>query len=387
MFGGGAPGGAQMPAAQPGPTAPPRVNQTDAYVERMKIIAQAHADEGDIDGATKIYEQIQKLRPKFDAGITWVNGPDGKAVAVRTADDGTFKQLDGMTPREKLHFLNTGGKTIGVDEYTGAQGVAFTNSASPDAVLSAKVQTRGQNLADARAREAGQQGQYDAERGVLVDRVTGTARPVLTADGKPLQVGQKMTEDQAKATGWLVQAENAWKNMQAVGIGKDKKITSAATVGFGDAVAGLPFGIGEQTGNLFRSENRQKFNQASSSLGESLLRAATGAGVNRDEAIQKVREITPQFGDSDGVIQQKMNSIPLYIESLKIRSGPGAGKAAGLSAPSPFANPAATAPNSVAAPAPQKFDMLPAAAGFAGKRMRADNGTTYRSDGTKWIKE
>jgi hypothetical protein len=37
--------------------------------------------------------------------------------------------------------------------------------------------------------------------------------------------------------------------------------------------------------------------------------------------------------------------------------------------------------------APQKFDMLPAAAQFAGKRMRADNGTVYRSDGTKWIKE
>lgn len=37
--------------------------------------------------------------------------------------------------------------------------------------------------------------------------------------------------------------------------------------------------------------------------------------------------------------------------------------------------------------APQKFDMLPSAAQFAGKRMRADNGTIYRSDGSKWIKE
>jgi hypothetical protein len=40
-----------------------------------------------------------------------------------------------------------------------------------------------------------------------------------------------------------------------------------------------------------------------------------------------------------------------------------------------------------AAPAPQTFNMLPAAAQFPGKRMRADNGTIYRSDGTKWIKE
>ncbi|SDC65212.1 hypothetical protein SAMN05428966_10246 [Massilia sp. PDC64] len=46
---------------------------------------------------------------------------------------------------------------------------------------------------------------------------------------------------------------------------------------------------------------------------------------------------------------------------------------------------AATAPHAPAAP--QKFDMLPPAAQFTGRRMRADNGTTYRSDGSKWVKE
>jgi hypothetical protein len=61
-----------------------------------------------------------------------------------------------------------------------------------------------------------------------------------------------------------------------------------------------------------------------------LLRAATGAGVNKDEAMQKVRELTPVWGDSDEVIKQKMDSIPLYIESLKVRSGPGAAKAANV---------------------------------------------------------
>jgi hypothetical protein len=73
-----------------------------------------------------------------------------------------------------------------------------------------------------------------------------------------------------------------------------------------------------------RSPNRQKFNQASSSLSESLLRAATGAGVNKDEAVQKVQELTPVFGDSPEVIDQKMRAIPLYIDSLKVRAGPGA---------------------------------------------------------------
>jgi hypothetical protein len=34
------------------------------------------------------------------------------------------------------------------------------------------------------------------------------------------------------------------------------------------------------------------------------------------------------WGDTDENIKQKMDSIPLYIESLKVRSGPGAAKAA-----------------------------------------------------------
>ena len=38
-------------------------------------------------------------------------------------------------------------------------------------------------------------------------------------------------------------------------------------------------------------------------------------------------------------------------------------------------------------PQQSNFKMLPAAAQFAGKRMRADDGTIYRSDGKKWAKE
>lgn len=199
------------------------------------------------------------------------------------------------------------------------------------------ITVRGQNMTDARARELGQQGQYDAERGVLVDKRTGVARPVVGADGKPLQGGQKLTEDQAKATGWLVQAENAWKNMQAVGL-KNGKPTEAAKPGRIETAlsATLPFGAGEAAANSWRNADRQKFLQGASSLSEALLRAATGAGVNKDEAAQKVRELTPVWGDTDENIKQKMDSIPLYIESLKVRSGPGAAKAAGvLKAPAP----------------------------------------------------
>ena len=193
---------------------------------------------------------------------------------------------------------------------------------------------RGQDMTDARAREqiaAGKvpSGYRQGPDGTLVAIPGGPADP----GNKPL------TEDQAKATGWLVQAENAWKNMRAVGLGKDGKPTDAAKPGRIETAlsAAIPFGAGEAAANSWRSADRQKFLQASSSLSEALLRAATGAGVNKDEAAQKVRELTPVWGDKDENIQQKLDSIPLYLESLKVRSGPGAPRAAGVLAQKPAA--------------------------------------------------
>lgn len=135
------------------------------------------------------------------------------------------------------------------------------------------------------------------------------------------------TEDERKAAGWLSQADNAWKNMQAAMGGVDQKTgrfknEDVARPGFADAITAIPsFGLGEVVGNTLRSPERQKFNQAASSLSEAILRAATGAGVNKDEALQKIRELTPVFGEDSATTKQKMDSIPMYLNALKQRAG------------------------------------------------------------------
>jgi hypothetical protein len=73
--------------------------------------------------------------------------------------------------------------------------------------------------------------------------------------------------------------------------------------------------------NIGASAPQQKFRQGSSALTEALLRAATGAGMNESEAKQKAIELTPQVGDTDAVILQKQDAIPLYIASLEARAG------------------------------------------------------------------
>ena len=120
-----------------------------------------------------------------------------------------------------------------------------------------------------------------------------------------------MTEDQGKASGWLAQATTAFSNME--------KARGGSRPGVGDFVGRVPL-MGD-VGNAMRPESRQLFVQAAESLSEALLRAATGAGVNRDEAAQKVRELTPQFGDSDAVISQKRAAVPVYLKSLEARAG------------------------------------------------------------------
>lgn len=80
-------------------------------------------------------------------------------------------------------------------------------------------------------------------------------------------------------------------------------------------------GIGEDIANKIRNESRQRFLQASSSFAEATLRAATGAGVTMDEAKQKAKELTPQIGDSDEVIKQKIAAQEMYLEALKVRAG------------------------------------------------------------------
>lgn len=198
------------------------------------------------------------------------------------------------------------------------------------------VQVRGQNVSAATAAAGRAQADRHFVAGQAAGRVPtgyranpdGTLSPIKGGPADPDALSGKMTEDQGKATGWLVQAENAYKNMMKVGRDANGKPTSAAKPGFNDALEAVP-GMGGLA-NSMRGADRQQFMQSSSSLSEALLRAATGAGVNRDEAAQKVKELTPQFGEAESVTQQKYAAIPLYIESLKVRAGPGAKKAAGV---------------------------------------------------------
>jgi hypothetical protein len=155
------------------------------------------------------------------------------------------------------------------------------------------------------------------------------------------------SEDERKAAGWLVQADNAYKNILGAMYTKEGKPTGAEEKGFFEA---LPFVGG---GGATQGEKRQQFVQAASSLSEALLRAATGAGQNENEAKQKIEELTPQYFDTRGTIDQKLKAIPVYLNSLKER--------AGRAAPSGYIAPtkeSVIAGKNIVIPPPSAIDLL-----------------------------
>lgn len=125
------------------------------------------------------------------------------------------------------------------------------------------------------------------------------------------------TEDERKAAGWYFQADNARRNMAGV-IAKNP---GAAYNTVPERMAGFVPGVGADIQNALRPEDRQKFVQASGSMAEALLRAATGAGINQYEADQKVKELVPQLGDKPGTVKQKMDAYQVYMDSLRTRAG------------------------------------------------------------------
>lgn len=170
-------------------------------------------------------------------------------------------------------------------------------------------------------RAMGQSGPQRAPQGYQWT-TTADGQPALTfIPGGPADPSNKNTgpasEDERKAGAWFAQASNARNNMESI----VRTAPSAAYPSVAERAAGFIPGVGADIANTLRPENRQKFVQAAESMSEALLRAATGAGVTKDETNQKLRELVPQLGDKPGTVQQKLAAYDVYMGALRTRAG------------------------------------------------------------------
>jgi len=149
---------------------------------------------------------------------------------------------------------------------------------------------------------------------------TGTATPVLTPAGTPLQSGRPLTEAQAKGTLFATRASAADQVLNDIGQGG--KVQPGILKRAGES---LPF-IGEGVGamlNVTQSPQQQQVEQAQRDFVNAILRQESGASISPSEFANAQRQYFPQPGDSPQVIAQKAANRRNAVAGLTVQAGPG----------------------------------------------------------------
>ncbi len=311
-----APGGPALPramgsqpqpaAAPPGPPAGGR--EADLLAEQARLMQGP--DRSAMEAAYKRNQQegsqgLLLALAAQEAG----NQPIGAHYLKRAAEAGQPMKTAGGTM--------TASGFIPDADYANNQQLALVNQkiAREQHIIDAATSEKTKMAAEERRQK------FEMEK-LRISEAGAWGRANLAASTKAAGAGAggRTTEDQGKAAGWFVSGRQAMNDMRRV-LTEDPK---AADMGFGErtAIAVLPRSLGEDAANAMRSPARQQFVNAAEAMTDSLLRAATGAGVNYDEAERKRRQLIPQLGDSAAVKEQKLRNYETEMAALAARAGP-----------------------------------------------------------------
>lgn len=209
---------------------------------------------------------------------------------------------------------------------------------------------------------------YDSDRGMVVNTRSGTATPVV-AGGAPL--GPKVSESAKKE----LQGIDAQANTVAAAL---KAVTETPDA-FG-AVRGLATMAGplsETAANAMSNDANIQARSFVFNVVSKVINERAGAAQSAQE-LARLRSFLPAETDNAKVIESKLKGFESYLAEQRkayaqpVRVEPGDGGAA---------------PKPAATPKPQTFNAMPDPAQLKGKRIQADDGTVYKSDGRRWVRE
>jgi len=115
----------------------------------------------------KYRAQAEKYAPKYKGMETVMR--DGKPVLLQQYENRAPKPLDGYGPKPDYKQVDTGGAVGFYDPLTNSQGGQFSKTNTPDALLSNQTTMRGQNMTDARSREANSIAQGNKAQSLTTD--------------------------------------------------------------------------------------------------------------------------------------------------------------------------------------------------------------------------
>lgn len=182
-----------------------------------------------------------------------------------------------------------------------------------DLQASAQAETRRHNKAtegNAAARleydKAQPKGQYDSERGLLIDPRTGEARQV-TQGGQPIGAKDKaLTDAQSKAALFGTRMQEANKILGKLSdVGVNVSVPGSRTPGIGPAI------------NAMSPESQQMLDQAKRDFINATLRRESGAVISDAEFDNAEKQYFPQVGESKAVRAQKARAREIAIRGVQ----------------------------------------------------------------------
>jgi len=382
-----------------------RPNMTQQTVERMMAEAEIYASEGDFDKAEKRYKAVSGLMPQVDR-IDIATDPNTKQpVRVITFKDGT-EQVSAFGAKRDMVDIDLGNVRKFVDRNQVQPGEEYRKGQSPDsAAADARWAARGTGRSGS---GGGGEASLDPDTlDMMADQALRGDRSVFQNIGRGAQGSANLVAlrgritQKAKAlglTGADLAATTADYGGLVAGLRTSANISArvenaisearelaplAITAGQNVSRAGLlPFGKAQVMFDT-QTNNPELKKFAAANVG--FVQAYAGAMArgqkptvhDKEHAEKLISEATSQKA-YEAVMGQLMlemdaaSKAPQNVrEHLRKEIGGRGSEHGGDQGGGP----------------PKTVDMLPNAAKAKGRRYKADNGTIYRSDGTKWIKE
>lgn len=280
------------------------------------------------------YEQfkaqgVAAFGPQFAARFPAYT-PDWQARAIATADE-KFKANQPI-----MKEVNDGQRTIFVDvnpvsnpaikEFAAQMQMTPAQIAQDQRALQQLAEQMRDNrvragiaaghLALAREKDAREaaapRGQYDADRGLIVDPRTRTAEPV-TMGGAPIGPKEKVpTESELASAGYAGRMQNA----ETVLAKLPPDVDRAGVIERSARAAGQ-----EAAANIGMSEKRQQYRQAQEDWVRAKLRKESGAVIGENEMEREINTYFPMIGDKPGVVAQKARARQQAMEQMRSSSG------------------------------------------------------------------
>lgn len=284
-----------------------------AKVAQQQALASAPEE---VRNAVTMGVPIAEVWKRQNPEAKWVDGFDAQGRPVKGTFDGKGFTPVGGSQAKPLEWKDTGAELIALDPYTGMPtDQRFSKSVSPDAKFSGGITMRGQNMTDARAREA--QTAPSFHDGAWVYKPTAANPTGASVEIPGAKKAGNPTEGERKAATLLQRMEGSLSQLNEV---VESNPNAAKPSIVGNMIEGLPI-VGDTLGNLATRSDRQRVEAAQLDILDAALTLGTGAAYTREQLEGYRKSYFPQPGDSDATVKDKQTRLSNVISAGRIAAG------------------------------------------------------------------